>query len=511
MSVSVLIVEDTRSLAALYENYLIPTGVKTNTVGSAEEAKNAISQDNYDLVLLDVMLPDGNGIDVLAWINTLPVKPQVIVVTAHGTKELIVESMQLGAVDFVEKPIEADRLRVTVNNALKIKRLEKKVAGYSTHRTDNGFCNMVGRSPAMESVYQIIQNAAPSKASVFITGESGTGKELCAEAIHQCSDRKSGNFVALNCAAIPKDLIESEIFGHVKGAFTGATSSRDGAAGQANGGTLFFDEICEMDINLQSKLLRFIQTGSFQKVGGEKLEQVNVRFVCATNRDPWEEVIKGNFREDLYYRLHVVPIHLPPLRQRDDDVVAIADALFRKISNEEGKIYKGLTSGAEGLIRNFGWPGNVRQLENTIRNVVVLNQSEFIDETMFPLLRDKADVSGQGGAVNSAPAVATAPASPQVQAMPSAEPNYQAPVTQSLPVANQFHSNAAEGMNTTLEHNEVDNPFAQHHVQAMWVIEKRYIEHAIALCNGNVSRAAGLLEINPSTIYRKMKEWGKSA
>lgn len=505
MSVSVLIVEDTRSLAALYENYLIPTGVKTTTVGSAEEARNAISQSNFDLVLLDVMLPDGNGIDVLAWINTLPIKPQVIVVTAHGTKELIVESMQLGAVDFVEKPIEADRLRVTVNNALKIKRLEKKVAGYSTHRTENGFCNMVGRSPAMESVYQIIQNAAPSKASVFITGESGTGKELCAEAIHQCSDRKNGNFVALNCAAIPKDLIESEIFGHVKGAFTGATSSRDGAAGQANGGTLFFDEICEMDINLQSKLLRFIQTGSFQKVGGEKLEQVNVRFVCATNRDPWEEVIKGNFREDLYYRLHVVPIHLPPLRQRDDDVVAIADALFRKISNEEGKVYKGLTSGAEGLIRNFGWPGNVRQLENTIRNVVVLNQSEFIDETMFPLLRDKAD------SAQPAPVIPPVSAPPQPQAVPSAQPSYQQPVSQSSPVSNHSHNSFSDSASPTNEFDEVDNPFAQQQVQAMWVIEKRYIEHAIGLCNGNVSRAAGLLEINPSTIYRKMKEWGKSA
>lgn len=505
MSVSVLIVEDTRSLAALYENYLIPTGVKTTTVGSAEEARNTISQANFDLVLLDVLLPDGNGIDVLAWINTLPIKPQVIVVTAHGTKELIVESMQLGAVDFVEKPIEADRLRVTVNNALKIKRLEKKVAGYSSHRTENGFCNMVGRSPAMESVYQIIQNAAPSKASVFITGESGTGKELCAEAIHQCSDRKNGNFVALNCAAIPKDLIESEIFGHVKGAFTGATSSRDGAAGQANGGTLFFDEICEMDINLQSKLLRFIQTGSFQKVGGEKLEQVNVRFVCATNRDPWEEVIKGNFREDLYYRLHVVPIHLPPLRQRDDDVVAIADALFRKISNEEGKVYKGLTSGAEGLIRNFGWPGNVRQLENTIRNVVVLNQSEFIDETMFPLLRDKAD-SGQ-----AAPVIPPVSVPPQPQTVPSAQPSYQPPISQSSPVSSHSHSSFSDSASTTNEFDEVDNPFAQQQVQAMWVIEKRYIEHAIGLCNGNVSRAAGLLEINPSTIYRKMKEWGKSA
>lgn len=487
MTVQVLIVEDTQSLSALYESYLIPTGVATTSVATAQLAQQALQDKNYDLLLLDIMLPDGNGMDILQWISQQAVHPEVIVMTAHGTKELIVQSMRLGAVDFIEKPIEADRLRVTVNNALKLKRLEQQVGVISRHRSDNGFCAMVGRSVAMESVYQIIQNAAASKASVFITGESGTGKELCAEALHQCSDRSAGRFVALNCAAIPKDLIESEIFGHVKGAFTGATTDREGAAGQAHGGTLFFDEIGEMDLNLQSKLLRFIQTGSFQKVGSEKLEQVNVRFVCATNRDPWQEVLNGNFREDLYYRLHVVPIHLPPLREREDDVILIAEAIFRRVAKEEGKVFKALTSGAKALLRQFSWPGNVRQLENTIRNIVVLNQSEMVDESMFPALREKANMATDI-ATTISPGPVTALDSVGLQAMPA-----QALSPDSVDPAPQP---AVQAM------------FASETILPMWQIEKRYIEHAIECCNGNVSKAAAALEINPSTIYRKMKDWG---
>jgi two-component system repressor protein LuxO len=482
MAAKILIVEDTESLALLYQNYLILTGAETTVVGTAEAAKATIASDTFDLVLLDVMLPDGSGMDVLEWINSQDHKPQVIVITAHGTKELIVQSMQLGAVDFVEKPIEADRLRVTVNNALKLKQLEKKVEDFSAHNTADGFCSMVGISPAMQTIYQIIENAASSKASVFITGESGTGKELCAEALHLCSDRVSGNFVALNCAAIPKDLIDSEIFGHVKGAFTGATSNREGAAEQAKGGTLFFDEICEMDLNLQSKLLRFIQTGTFQKVGGEKLEQVDVRFVCATNRDPWEEVQKGNFREDLYYRLHVVPIHLPPLRERDNDVVLIANQLFKRIAKEEGKHFKKLSASAEALIQNFSWPGNVRQLENTIRNVLVMHNSDVIDDHMFPPLRESI---GQG--LNQQVVKSTAATLEQTESTPFST---QTSVSEKL-----SPQNIPE---IRLEESEIE---------PMWLVEKRYIESAIEACTGNVSKAAGLLEINPSTIYRKMKDW----
>jgi len=236
----------------------------------------------------------------------------------------------------------------------------------------------------MQAVYRIIDSAATSNATIFVTGESGTGKEVCANAIHQRSPRKTKPFIALNCGAIPKDLMESEIFGHVKGAFTGAVTNRDGAATQANKGTLFLDEICEMDLDLQTKLLRFIQTGSFQTVGGSQLETVDVRFICATNRDPWQEVQEGRFREDLYYRLHVIPIHLPPLRDRETDVKLLIDRLLLEYSKEENKEFEKFSSSAIRIMMDYSWPGNVRELQNIIRNIVVLNTGSEVTPDMIP-------------------------------------------------------------------------------------------------------------------------------
>lgn len=263
MPPKILIVEDTESLALLYQSYLIPTGMQTRVAATGEEAFREIEAQRPDLIVLDIMLPDINGLEILKQLPTND-RPQVVVLTAHASKELAIEAIRYGATDFLEKPIDAERFRITVNNALKLKTLSEKVEQFEQTYENGRFCDLIGSSPVMQSVYQVISNAATSKATVFITGESGTGKELCAKAVHQCSPRQNAPFVALNCAAIPKDLIESEIFGHVKGAFTGATSNREGAAGQANGGTLFLDELCEMDLKLQSKLLRFIQTGSFQ-------------------------------------------------------------------------------------------------------------------------------------------------------------------------------------------------------------------------------------------------------
>ena len=322
MPPKILIVEDTASLALMYQSYLIPTGMKTQVAATGAEALIAISEFDPDLILLDVMLPDMNGLDILSSLQG-DNQPQVIVLTGHATKEMAIKAIKLGANDFLEKPIEADRFRITINNALKLKDLKQTVEKYQAKYENGRYFDLIGSSAVMQSVYQIINSAASSKATVFITGESGTGKELCAKAVHQASPRAKKPFVALNCAAIPKDLIESEIFGHLKGAFTGAIANREGAAGQADGGTLFLDELCEMDINLQSKLLRFIQTGCYQQVGSEKEVKVDVRFVCATNRDPLIEVQAGRFREDLYYRLHVIPVNLPPLRDRGVDIIEI--------------------------------------------------------------------------------------------------------------------------------------------------------------------------------------------
>lgn len=471
-STKVLIIEDTESLSRLFQSYLIPAGIDAKIAATGQQGLDLIAQDQPDLVLLDIVLPDINGMDVLEKISQQANKPHVVVMTAHGTKELAVQAIRLGAVDFLEKPVDAARLRVTVNNALKLKQLTEKVEDYRTVFDQGQFCNLIGSSLEMQSVYQVIQSAAASKASVFITGESGTGKELCAEAIHLCSKRKDKTFVALNCAAIPKDLIESEIFGHVKGAFTGATSSRQGAAEQANGGTLFFDEICEMDLSLQSKLLRFIQTGTFQKVGAEQLQSVDVRFVCATNRDPWLEVQAGNFREDLYYRLHVIPIHAPPLRERNTDIVQIADYFFNKIAKEEDKPYAGMSEATKTKLMHYSWPGNVRQLENTVRNVIVLNNSEWIEPKMLPaLLADPMATSSNSS--GSQPNLIHVPA-----------PETHAVMTQ---------SNDLEAIDSE--------------IKPLWLVEKDYIEQSIEKCAGNVAKAAAMLEVSPSTIYRKMKDW----
>ncbi|MDP4985537.1 sigma-54-dependent transcriptional regulator [Pseudoalteromonas tunicata] len=463
MTAKVLIVEDTESLALIYQSYLVPTGIKSMIANTGQAALDFLAEHTPELILLDIMLPDMNGMDILASLEHVENRPQVVVLTGHGSKELAVQAIRLGATDFLEKPIDAERFRVTVNNALKIKVLSEKVSSYQNQYSHGRFCQLIGSSKIMQSVYQIINSAAVSKATVFITGESGTGKELCAGAVHQCSPRSKAPFIALNCAAIPKDLIESEIFGHVKGAFTGATNNREGAAGQAQGGTLFLDEICEMDLNLQSKLLRFIQTGTFQKVGSEKLEKVDVRFVCATNRDPLIEVNEGRFREDLFYRLHVIPILLPPLKERGNDVIEIADFLFKKISKEEHKSYQGMAKTTEQYLANYDWPGNVRQLENVVRNTVVLNNSPWIEVDMLPQLNQLQ--------------------STLVPELPSQNLNAVAPAAKQ------------EGYHFSGE------------IEPLWLAEKRYIEQAIALTNDNIPRAAAMLEVSPSTIYRKMKQW----
>ena len=468
MPPTILIVEDTQSLAMMYQAYLLPTGVNTLLANDGATALEIIDRVKPDLIVLDVMLPDMNGLDILAQLEPEH-SPQVVVLTGHATKEIAIQAIKLGASDFLEKPVEADRFRITINNALKIKDLKQKVTTYKNTYENGRYFDLIGSSKQMQSVYQIISSASVSKATVFITGESGTGKELCARAVHQASNRANKPFVALNCAAIPKDLIESEIFGHLKGAFTGAIANRSGAAGQADGGTLFLDELCEMDINLQSKLLRFIQTGTYQLVGSEKEIKVDVRFVCATNRDPLAEVEAGRFREDLYYRLHVIPIELPPLREREGDIIEIAEALFVKIAKEESHPYKSVTQDVKQVFNQYDWPGNVRQLENVIRNILVLNPQELIDVTMLPTLPNSNIKAPQLSEVKKQPTISASVE--EITALPEAETE----------------------------------------VKALWIAEKEYIERVIDICASNIPKAAALLDVSPSTLYRKIKGWEESA
>ncbi|MHA1537615.1 MAG: sigma-54-dependent transcriptional regulator, partial [Alphaproteobacteria bacterium] len=270
----------------------------------------------------------------------------VIVITAHGSVKIAVETMREGAYDFLVKPFTQERLLVTLGNALRHQALVSEVAGYRKAFDQDEFCGLIGGSLAMQAVYRTIESAAASNATIFITGESGTGKELCAEAIHTLSDRRQGSFIPVNCASIPRDLIESELFGHVKGAFTGAVANRKGAAARAQGGTLFLDEICEMRLELQPKLLRFVQTGAIQRVGSDAMEASDARIVCASNRDPLAEVAAGRLREDLFYRLHVIPIDMPPLRQRGDDIAMVARRALALCAAEEDKNFEDFSTDA---------------------------------------------------------------------------------------------------------------------------------------------------------------------
>lgn len=385
MGFTALLVEDSPSVGGIYSAYLRNEGAKVTYVKSGKDALVELTQRQPDLLILDIQLPDMSGMDILATVQKRHPEISIIMITAYGSIDIAVDAMRAGAFDFLVKPFDAKRLSITVRNALKQRQLLNLVANYESSLPKNNFQGFIGESLAMQAVYKTVDCVASSKASVFIVGESGTGKEVCAQAVHDSGIRKNKPFVALNCAAIPKELIESEIFGHMKGAFTGATSNRDGAATRAHGGTLFLDEICEMDLDLQSKLLRFIQTGVFQRVGGSQEERVDVRFISATNRQPWSEVTAGRFREDLFYRLHVIPIELPPLRMRNHDSILIAQKLLSDYSNEEGKGFKGFDNKAIDIITNYSWPGNVRMLQNVIRQIVVLNNSELVTSGMLPI------------------------------------------------------------------------------------------------------------------------------
>jgi two-component system repressor protein LuxO len=445
-----LMVEDTASVAALYRSYLTPLGIDINIVGTGRDAIESLKHRIPDLILLDLRLPDMTGMDVLHAVKASHPDVPIIFMTAHGSIDTAVEAMRHGSQDFLIKPCEADRLRVTVNNAIRKASKLKNEADSPANQNYQGF---IGSSQKMQQVYRTIDSAASSKASIFITGESGTGKEVCAEAIHAASRRGDKPFIAINCAAIPKDLIESELFGHVKGAFTGAATDRQGAAELADGGTLFLDELCEMDLDLQTKLLRFIQTGTFQKVGSSKMKSVDVRFVCATNRDPWKEVQEGRFREDLYYRLYVIPLHLPPLRERGEDVIEIAYSLLGYMSHEEGKNFVRFSPQVLDRFNEYEWPGNVRQLQNVLRNIVVLNNGKEITLEMLP------------------------------------------------PPLNQPLARSENRLFKELE------PVSVTDIYPLWMTEKMAIEQAIKACDGNIPRAAGYLDVSPSTIYRKLQTW----
>lgn len=447
---SILLVEDDPVSAELYEAALRRENYFVVSAATGTEASSCLRQFRPAAMILDLHLPDANGIDILRESRATYPQMPVIVVTGDTSPQAALAAISEGACDFIQKPFSSARLTVTLRNALERVALEREVVEWRQALGQSNCHGFVGQSPAMLAVYRIIDSVAASKASVFITGESGTGKELAAQALHKGSPRRAKPFIAINCGAIPRELLESTLFGHMKGSFTGATADHVGAAKAADGGTLFLDEIGELPLDLQVKLLRFLQTGEIMPVGSNKAESVDVRIIAATNRKPREEVEQGRLREDLFYRLHVVPLEMPPLRERDDDVLLLSEHFLRLFSAEENKHFTALDPEVASLFRRYDWPGNVRQLENVLRAVVVMHEGSVVKPSMLP------------DSLQSSP----------------------------LP---------ARKITTT--------PRETVPIKPLWLVEKEAILQALAYTMQDVSRAAAYLEVSPSTLYRKLQAW----
>jgi two-component system response regulator PilR (NtrC family) len=380
-----LVVDDERSMRELLAITLRQGGHEVAQAEGGDAAIEALKTDTFDLVITDLRMRPLDGFDVLRAAREVSPATLVLVMTAYASTETAVEAMKLGAYDYITKPFKLDEIRLTVDKALERKRLaEENLALKRQLRRQRGFDNFVGRSPQMFAVFDMIRKSAEGMSTVMITGESGTGKELVARAIHQESARRGGPFVSLNCGAIPEGLMESELFGHVKGAFTGAVATTPGLFAAAEGGTLFLDEVTEIPTSVQVKLLRAIQEREVRRVGDTRDTRVDVRLIAASNRDLARAVADGDLREDLFYRLNVIPIHLPPLRERREDIPPLVAYFLDKLARELRKPVTGIGPEALALLERYHWPGNVRELENVIERAIVLGNSEVVGVEALP-------------------------------------------------------------------------------------------------------------------------------
>ncbi len=381
----VLVVDDERSMRELLAIMLRQAGHDVTVADGGEAAIKALKSDTFDLVITDLRMREVNGLAVLRAAKEQSPQTVVLVITAFASTETAVEAMKLGAYDYLTKPFKVDEIKLTIANALERKRLQDENQALKRQlRRERGFENFIGKSPQMLDIFETIRKAADSVSTVLITGESGTGKELVAHAIHEESPRRNGAFVSVNCGAVPETLMESELFGHVKGAFTGAVANTVGLFSAAAGGTLFLDEVTEVPSSVQVKLLRAIQEREIRRVGDTRDIKVDVRLIAASNRDVAKAVADGVLREDLFYRLNVIPIHLPPLRERREDIPLLVAHFIRRLSAELGRPVRGVTPEALAILETYRWPGNVRELENVIERALVLGSGDKLDAPGLP-------------------------------------------------------------------------------------------------------------------------------
>ncbi|MBI4832164.1 MAG: sigma-54-dependent Fis family transcriptional regulator, partial [Candidatus Lindowbacteria bacterium] len=439
---------------------------ESETVVSGDEALKRLRESHYDVLLMDIRMPGMSGLEALAQARLLQPDLAVIIITAFGTMMTAIEAMKLGAYDYLTKPFDVEELELTVQKALKAQALARENQELRANlRRKYDIHNLIGSSEKMQQVYKAIGRVADKDVTVFIQGESGTGKEMVARAIHYNSSRSSKPFVAVNCVAIPENLLESEMFGHVKGAFTGATSSRTGKFEQADGGTLFLDEVADIGLDLQGKLLRVLQEREIEPVGGQSTIKVNVRVIAATNRNLSNQLREGKFREDLFYRLNVVPIELPPLRERKEDIPELANYFVHRFADEMNIPPRAIEPAAIELLQSYDWPGNVRELENLIKRIMVMQ----IDQAITP------------------------------EHMGLALPIE--PVRKTLAVHGWWEDMVDQELKTLAGESGVYDRMLEK-------LEKPLIVKVLALCDGNQLRAAEMLGINRNTLHKKMKDLG---
>ena len=400
MNETILVVDDEVTICQSLKAILEDEGYQVLVAGSGEEAVKVVDEEMPQLVLLDIWLPGIDGLEALKAIHTAHPNVLIIMMSGHGTIETAVKATKLGAFDFIEKPLSLDKVIILVNNALNIVRLEEEnilLKQKVSHQYE-----LTGSSPVINELKEMIGIVAPTNAWILIMGENGTGKELVARSIHHLSRRSHKPIVEVNCAAIPEELIESELFGHEKGAFTGATEKKRGKFDLAHEGTIFLDEVADMSLKAQAKILRILQEKKFERVGGNKLIDMDVRVLAATNKDLEQEMEAGRFRQDLYYRLHVIPLRVPPLRDRKEDIPFLAQRFLEDFAVKEGQRPKIVTSGAMEKLMAHDWPGNVRELKNIIERLIILTPSNEIKADDIPELNMKTESSAAAPELSTA-------------------------------------------------------------------------------------------------------------
>jgi DNA-binding NtrC family response regulator len=456
----ILLIDNEEGLCRMMEAVLSDSGYQVKSFTRSFEAVEMFNSGDYDLVISDIKMPGMDGLEVLQRIRAKDQNVPVIMITAYATVETSIQALRRGAYDMLTKPFEPEELLYRVKNALSHNELVEENIALKKELASKFSCeNIIGASSGLKSILETVKKVAIRDTSVLITGESGTGKELIAQAIHHNSPRNNKRFMAINCGALPESVLESELFGYKKGAFTGANADRKGILEAADGGTLFLDEIGNLPLTVQKTLLRFLQEQEFMRIGDTKPIKVDVRIISATNADLNQEMSDGNYREDLYYRLNVVNIHLPPLRARRDDLALLTAHFIKQQNKKFGTKVEGLTAEARQLMLNYDWPGNIRQLENVIEACMTMESSSYIT---LPVLTQF---------INPATATTTA-------------------VTASAPTATE----------------NVDNPDAPEYTKALGDFETTYLVNLLQSTGGNVEEAAQLAGMNMATIYRKLKK-----